>query len=152
MRRILALICAAALLWVTVGGTMSKADAEYVTSPMSGVLIGPDGQAAGGVTVRRTWDWRGKSGEDRTVTDASGQFAFDGVPAKRGFFQRLAAEDAVRTVFYADYPAGAQNFLVMTPRVGPENHENKGAPISVTCDLRKEPAHGGFWFGVCTLD
>ena len=152
MRRILALFCAAALLWVTIGGTMSKAEAEYVTSPISGVLIGPDGQGAADVTVRRTWDWRGKSGEDQTRTDASGTFRFDGVPAKRGFFQRLAGEDAVRTVFYADTAAGEQKFLVMTPRVGPVNHENKGAPISVTCDLRKEPAHGGFWFGVCELN
>lgn len=151
MRRIIGLVCAAALLLITVGGTMSKADAEFVTSPMSGTLIGPDGQAAANVTVRRTWDWRGKSGEDSTVTDASGAFSFGAVPAKRGFFQRLAAADAVRVVFYADVPGGAEKFLVMTPRVGPENHENKGATIALTCDLRKEPAHGGFWFGVCEL-
>ncbi len=131
---------------------MSKNPVQYVASPMQGVLIGADGAPAANVPVRRTWAWAGKRGEDRATTDGNGTFSFGAVEAKRGFWGRLPSEDAIRQAFFANTGGEEVQFMSLTPRVGDLNHESDGAPFSVTCDLRKTPGHGGFWFGTCTLN
>ena len=77
MRRVIAILSAAVLALIVVGADMSKADEQVICSPMSGVLIGPDGAPAAGVAVRREWDYNDKSGSDTVQTDSAGRFAFD---------------------------------------------------------------------------
>lgn len=149
--RILGLLMA--IVFSVLGGTaMSGASKSYVCSPFEGVLVGAGGTPLKGVSVTRNWAWRSKKGEDTVQTDDQGRFSFGAVEAKRGFFGRASAEDAVTQQFSAQGHMSGAPFLILTPRVGPLNHENKGQPISVTCDMSAEPAHGGFWYGTCTLN
>jgi hypothetical protein len=131
---------------------MSQNAEQYICSPMQGVLVTASGAPASGVPVTRSWSWRGKRGEDTSVSDAQGRFSFDEVLPKRGFFGRLPAEEAISQNYVADTASGPVNILSLTPRTGPLNHESQGKPFSVTCDVSKEPGHGGFWYGTCRLD
>ncbi len=102
--------------------------------------------------MTRKWAWRGKKGSDVAVTDDQGRFSFDAVEAKRGLFGRLPAEDAITQQFIAEGQLDGAPFLILTPRVGPINHESDGKPFDIICDLGRAPAHGGFWYGTCKLN
>ena len=152
MGRLLALVCAAGLLLMTLGGTMSKAEAQYICSPMSGVLIGPDGAPASGVAVRRDWLHSGKSGSDSVTTDAEGRFALGAVDAPRKrFFSGLSTPVVVQR-FYAMMPGEEVEILYINSRSLDPLHETGGAPFSVTCDMRKAPDNGPLGWGNCVLN
>ena len=152
MGRVLALVCAAALLWVTVGGTMSKADAQYICSPMSGVLIGPDGAPAAGVAVRREWSYNNKNGTDRVATDSNGAFGFGAVEAPRkGWFSGLSTPVVLQR-YYAEFGGQDVEILYISSRSLDPLHETGGAAFAVTCDLRQEPGNTSLGWGQCTLN
>ena len=152
MRRILVLMCAAALLWITIGGTMSKADTQYICSPMTGVLIGLDGTPAADVTVRREWSHNSKSAVDRVVTDSAGRFGFDEVEAPRKRWFSGLSTPVVLQRYFAEMDGEDVEVLYINSRSLDLLHETGGAPFSVTCDLRKTPGNGPLGWGQCALN
>lgn len=149
LRLVLAVLALAALVW-SIGAPMAKAE-EYVCSPMTGRLVDTGGGAVANVTVRREWNWRGKSGSDTTTTDAEGRFGFDAVPAKRGLFGRLPAEEAVVQRYFADVAGGPFEFLFVSSRGLDLNSETDGQAFNVRCTVGAEQGFGGVHWGTCTL-
>lgn len=129
---------------------MAGAD-EVVCSPMRGQLVDTGGDPVAGVTVQRSWDWRGKSGQDDAVTDAEGRFAFDAVPARRGLFGRLPAQVVVNQSYTAMLPEGPFEFLFISTRSLAPNSETGGPDFDVVCRMGVEPGFDGFHWGTCTL-
>ena len=152
MGRILVMLCAAALLLVTVGGTMSKAAAQYICSPMSGVLIGPAGAPAADVTVRREWSYNDQTATDTVVTDAAGRFGFDAVEAPRKRWFSGLSTPVVLQRYYAEMGGEDVEILYINSRSLDPLHETGGADFDVTCDLRQAPANGPLGWGQCTLN
>ncbi|WP_415920631.1 DUF6795 domain-containing protein [Tateyamaria sp. SN6-1] len=152
MRRLLVIVTAAALLWGLVGGTMSKADAQYICSPMSGVLIGPGGTPVAGATVRREWIYNSKSESDSVTTDAAGRFGFDAVNApRRGWLSGLSTPVVVQR-YYASTGGEETEILYINSRSLEPLHETDGKPFAVTCDLSQSPGNGALGWGVCALN
>jgi len=137
-------------LIATLGATLANTE-ELVCSAMRGRLVMPDGSAVAGVTVRRDWTWRGKSGQDVTRTDANGAFSFAEVPAKRGLLGFLPAEEAVMQRYFALLDEGPFEFLYITRRELSKNGETHGADFNVRCTVGATPGHEGFAWGTCTL-
>ena len=133
------------------GAAMSKTP-SYICSPMEGTLIGDDGQPAAGVTITREGGYRGKSGSDAAVTDASGQFSFSGIEARRGLMDLLPSETVVSQFYYAEVTSDGVEILRLVSRDVSLNHETEGAPFRVRCDLGATPGSDGLHFGVCTLE
>ena len=152
MGRILVMLCAAALLLVTVGGTMSKADAQYICSPMSGVLIGPDGAPAAGITVRREWSYNDRTDTDTVATDGEGRFGFAGVEAPRKRWFSGLSTPVVLQRYYAEMGGEDVEILYINSRSLDPSHETGGARFDVTCDLRQAPGNGPLGWGQCTLN
>ena len=152
MRRLLILATLAALSWAIVGGTMSKAAERLICSPMTGILIGPDGAPAAGVTVRRDWIHDRKTGSDRVTTDAEGRFALGAVEApRRGLFAGLSTPVVVQR-YYAESGGTETEFLYINSRSLEPLHETGGAPFSVTCDLSQAPGDTALGWGHCALN
>ncbi|EBA07558.1 hypothetical protein SSE37_22205 [Sagittula stellata E-37] len=148
--RLLARVALAALILIDAETAMARAD-EYLCSPMSGQLVDADGAPVPDTPVRRAWYWRGKRGEDSTVTDDSGHFSFGAVPPKRGLFEMIPAREAVTQDFYADLPDGAFQFLYLSTRGLTLNAETDGRPFNVRCAIGVEPHADDIHFGTCTL-
>lgn len=129
---------------------MARAD-KYLCSPMTGQLVHEDGSPVPQTPVRRHWYWRGKRGEDRTVTDAEGRFAFGAVPPRRGLFAMIPAREAVTQDFFAELPDGDMQFLYLTTRGLTLNAETDGRPFNIRCRVDAEPAADDVHFGTCTL-
>lgn len=127
------------------------ASEEYVCSPMTGQLVQSDGSPVVDTQIRREWHWHGKSGADTTRTDAQGRFSFGAVPAKRGFFGFLPAEDRVQQNYYADLPDGAFKFLYVSGSGLTLGHEADGKKFNVRCLTGTEPDGNGFHWGTCKL-
>ena len=132
-------------------GTGMTKNEEYICSPMTGRLVHPDGSPAADIEIRRDWSWHGKSGSDRTETDAQGRFSFGAVPARRGFFGWLPMEDATSQRFYALLPGGEFNFLYIPDRSLGPGHETSGKPFDVRCRVGVDPDGDGFHWGTCEL-
>jgi hypothetical protein len=141
---------AVACLFLLVGPEMARAE-EYLCSPMSGQLVTEDGTPVAGTAVRRHWYWRGKRGEDRTVTDDAGHFAFGAVSPKRGLFGRIPVREAVTQDFYAELPEGDFQFLYLSTRGLTLNAETEGKPFNIRCVTGIEPHADDIHFGTCTL-
>ncbi len=129
---------------------MARAE-EYVCSPMTGQLVASSGAAVAGVEIRREWVWRGKTGADTTLTDAEGRFAFDAVPARRGLFGRLPAQETVTQTYYADLPDGSKEILWITTQSLELLSETGGKPFNVRCTSDVDGNEDGFGWGTCTL-
>ncbi len=138
------------LFVVLTGAGMARAD-EYLCSPMTGQLVQEDGTPVAGTAVRRHWFWRGKRGEDRTVTDADGRFRFDGVPPRRGLFALIPAREAVTQDYYAELSDGDFQFLYLTTRGLTLNAETDGRPFNVRCVTGIDAYADDVHFGTCTL-
>ncbi len=132
-------------------GTNVASSEEVVCSAMRGQLVLPNGAAVSNVEILRQWSWRGKSGQDRTRTDASGRFAFDKVPAKRGLLGRLPAEEAVMQRYFAELPDGPFEFLYITRHDLTLNGETGGAAFNLRCTAGGEGSRDGFAWGTCIL-
>lgn len=138
------------VLAIGLGAGMVSAQ-EVVCSSMQGQLVDSGGRPVADVTVERRWDWRGKSGRDTSVTDAKGRFAFDAVPAKRGLFGWLSAQEAVNQSFSAEMPEGTFEFLFISTRSLAPNSETGGPDFDVICRIGVEPGFDGFHWGTCSL-
>jgi hypothetical protein len=151
MKALSLLVIAALAVTVIVGGMNVAKAQEIVCSAMQGQLVEPSGTPVSGVEVRRDWSWRGKTGRDTTRTGADGSFAFPEVPAKRGLFGFLPAEEVVVQRYYAELPAGPFEFLfVSRPNLKP-GAETGGRPFNVRCKVGVEPGFDGFAWGTCEL-
>lgn len=151
MRTALIIAGLALLLLVGFGGTMSKAEAQYICSPMSGTVMAADGQPAGGASVRREWIYNSKSQSETATTDAGGRFSFDGVPAPRkGWFSGLSTPVVVQR-YYVTIGGADTEVLYVNSRSLDLNHETGGAGFDVICDLSQEPGNGPLGWGVCRL-
>lgn len=146
------LVVVASAVGVGVGMGIGMADIdEVVCSPMRGQLVDATGAPVTGVTVTRRWDWRGTHGEDEAVTDAEGRFAFDAVPAQRGFFGRLPAQVAVNQTFRVALPGRPFEFLSISTRSLDLHAETGGPDFDVVCRTGVEPGFDGLHWGTCTL-
>lgn len=135
---------------IFLGGNMAKAE-EVVCSALNGQLVDASGAPVAGVAVERKWSWRGKSGQDVVQTDPSGRFSFPEVPAKRGLFGWLPAEEAVVQRYFAALPEGKFEFLFISRRDLTPGGEAAGRPFNLRCRIGVEPGDDSFAWGTCDL-
>lgn len=129
---------------------MARSD-EFICSPMSGQLISSTGEPSANTPVTRSWFWRGKRGEDKTITDAEGKFAFEKVLARRGLFARLPGSDLAEVKFKAGLPTGEFQFLRVFHDGLQLNGETDGKPFQVACLTDVEPGKDDVEWGTCRL-
>ncbi|MBP0481633.1 DUF6795 domain-containing protein [Sagittula salina] len=146
---ILRIAALAALLFI--GSTSVARAKEYLCSPMTGQLVTPEGAPVPDTPVRRSWFWRGKRGEDSTVTDAEGRFSFGPVHPKRGLFERIPAREAVTQDYFADLPEGPFQFLTLSTRGLALNAETMGRAFNIRCRTLLDPYADDIHFGTCSL-
>lgn len=152
MRAILVTAAVAVLLFFAFGGTMSKAETQYICSPMSGTVIGADGAPAAGVTVRRDWRHNKDSGSDQTTTDGSGNFAFDAVPGPRKRWFSGLSTPVIDQRYFATIGGQEVQIMFLTSTSLSPLHETDGKPFNVTCKLGGESRVGNMGRGFCTLN
>lgn len=135
---------------ILVGTDMAKSD-EYVCSPMTAQLRHANGEPATGISVRREWFWRGKSGVHNTTTDGEGRFSFPAVAPRRGLFGFLPAEEAVRQIFTASLSSGEFEFLDIHTSGLALNAETQGRVFDLICKVGVEPGKADVGWGTCSF-
>lgn len=145
------LLMAAALV---LGATGVFAATYVMASALQGVLVDGAGQPAADVPVTRrwTWAWNGRTGSDRTVTDAQGRFAFEEVSVSPGLTGRLPHAPGIGIEITAELPDGALTLLDLKKRNYDADGELDGKPFRIRCRTDLEPDARGFFWGTCTLD
>lgn len=120
-------------------------------SAMRGIVT-QGGKPVEGATVAREyhWAWADKTGKDQTRTNAQGEFSLPELTDTSLSAKLLPHEPMVKqTVVIQHNGKTYQAWFHL--RHDYEANTELGKPISVVCDLDKEPARHGDYFGICEV-
>jgi hypothetical protein len=136
--------------WLLVTTSMARED-YTICSPFDGVLTDAAGQPLSNVRIRREWAWARGDGQDWSVTDDAGRFAFDEVTGRPSFLRFLPGEITIRQRYFAELPEDDFNFLAVFKRDYDPLSEFNGQPTELVCRTGVEPGHEGFAWGTCEV-
>ena len=125
---------------------------EYILfSAVNGRLMNGD-QPVAGATVSQT----AKLGStdaitQTTTTEADGSFSFPSITRRKGFSSFLPQQFAAGQSMTINADGKSYEGWVYTKLEPTENSENDGQPVSMVCDISKEPDFTGQTYGVCKL-
>lgn len=133
---------------------MAFGKSKVFASAMQGRLFLNDDTPAAGVRVRRTWRWawNGESGEDETVTDSNGRFAFATVTGGSLLGSLLPHEPVIEQEYFAYPDSGEILILGLTKRNYDLDGEADGKQLRIKCRTDKEPDGSGYSWGTCVFD
>jgi hypothetical protein len=96
------------------------------------------------------WAWNDKEGIDNTITDNNGGFRLSLIENNSGISGLIPHEPLISQKITITYNGKEYIAWQYVKRNYDKNGELKGKPISLNCELSKEPEHNGIYYGICT--
>lgn len=124
------------------GASMAVGKTLTIASAMTGQLVDAAGAPVSGVTVVRTWRMNNKQGDESTVTDAEGRFAFPAAEQRSFFAAILPGTPVIDQQFTHDQNGSPAMFLRLTKLSFAPDAELEGRPLKVVCRVDAEPTPG----------